>query len=196
MALPTAAPSSDAPRDGAAATGARSHGRAGGPAPLAPSQPLVLTPLQSERGQTLLFRSRHRADYGPLSQEFLTQATLTYCGVASSVMVLNSLAVPAPLASGYGPYRFWTQDNLFEAGSGGPGATVVRQRGLTLAQLRALLAGRGVAAEAIEANRLTLTELRRLLRRSLADPEDRVLVNYDRRGIGQAGGGHISPLAA
>jgi hypothetical protein len=35
-----------------------------------------------------------------------------------------------------------------------------------------------------------------LLRRSLADPEDRLLVNYHRQGIGQAGGGHISPLAA
>ncbi|MFN7899878.1 MAG: phytochelatin synthase family protein [Synechococcaceae cyanobacterium] len=158
--------------------------------------PASLVPLRADQGQVLLFRSRQRADFGPLIQEFLTQATLSYCGVASSVMVLNSLAVPAPAARGYGPYRFWTQDNLFEGGSGGPQADAVRKRGMTLAQLRELLAGRGVAAEAIEASQLSLPELRQLLRRSLADPEDRLLVNYDRQGVGQAGGGHISPLAA
>jgi hypothetical protein len=161
-----------------------------------PPWPASLTPLQADQGQVLLFRSRQRADFGPLIQEFLTQETLSYCGVASAVMVLNSLAVPAPAARGYGSYRFWTQDNLFEGGSGGPAAEVVQKRGMTLAQLRELLAGRGVAAMAIEASQLSLAELRQLLRRSLADPEDRLLVNYNRQGIGQAGGGHISPLAA
>ena len=166
---------------------APSHQRAPGPAPLE---------LPTDQGQLLLFRSRQRSDYIPLSQEFLTQANLSYCGVASAVMVLNSLAVQAPPARGYGSYRFWTQENLFEAGSGGPEPETVRRRGMTLAQLQQLLAGRGVAATAIEASSLNLAELRQLLRRSLADPEDRLLVNYDRRAIGQAGAGHISPLAA
>ena len=159
---------------------------------------MQLAPLSllSERGQELLFNSRQRADYVPLSQEFLTQATLSYCGVASAVMVLNSLAVPAPTAKGYGSYRFWTQENLFEAGSGGPEPSLVQRRGMTLAQLGQLLAGRGVAATTIEAGELQLEDLRQLLRRSLADPEDRLLVNYHRSALGQQGGGHISPLAA
>ena len=187
-AAPTALPASGSPAAAASALPTAPATRlAAGLAPL---------PLNSEHGLQLLFRSRMRADYAPLSQEFLTQATLSYCGVASAVMVLNSLAIPAPVASGYGPYRFWTQDNLFEGGSGGPEAAMVRQRGMTLAQLRQLLAGRGVIAVAIEASDLNLAALRQLLRRSLADPDDRLLVNYDRRAIGQAGGGHISPLAA
>jgi hypothetical protein len=31
------------------------------------------------------------------------------------VMLLNSLAVPAPAAAGYGSYRFWTRQNVFES---------------------------------------------------------------------------------
>lgn len=155
----------------------------------------VAVPLADEAGQTLLLRSRRRADYGPLSQEFLTQTTLSFCGVASAVMVLNSLQVPAP-ASGYGPYPYWTQDNIFQVGRGGPSATSVLRGGMTLAQLAELLAGRGLAAEVIHAEGLELEALRALLRRSLADAEDRLLVNYDRREVGQSGGGHISPLAA
>lgn len=170
------------------------------PPPLAPASrsPLALTPLPltGVAGQTLLMQSRQRADYGPLMQEFLTQASLSFCGVASAVMVLNSLQVPAPPASGYGPYHFWTQDNLFQVGEGGPDAGSVLRRGMTLEQLGDLLAGRGLAATVIHADGLELEDLRRLVRRSLADPEDRLLVNYDRREVGQTGGGHISPLAA
>jgi hypothetical protein len=43
---------------------------------------------------------------------------------------------------------------------------------------------------------LSLAQFRLLLRRNLADPSDRILANYDRRALGQTGGGHISPLAA
>lgn len=156
----------------------------------------VAVPLAGDAGQTLLLRSQRRADYGPLSQEFLTQATLSFCGVASAVMVLNSLQVPAPLARGFGPYPYWTQDNIFQVGTGGPAAASVLRRGMTLSQLAELLAGRGLAAEVIHADGLELEALRTLLRRSLADGEDRLLVNYDRREVGQSGGGHISPLAA
>ena len=197
----TAAASLNAPQPAAAAPPTASIPAAAASAlPTAPvtrlAAGLAPLPLLSEQGQQLLFRSRLRADYVPLSQEFLTQATLSYCGVASAVMVLNSLAIPAPAASGYGPYRFWTQENLFEGSRGGPEAAMVRQRGMTLAQLRQLLAGRGVIAVAIEASDLNLTTLRQLPRRILADPDYRLLANYDRRAIGQAGGGHISPLAA
>jgi hypothetical protein len=57
-------------------------------------------PLAERSGQTLLMSSGARADYGTLGQVFLTQANLAYCGVASAVMVLNSLVVPAPAVPG------------------------------------------------------------------------------------------------
>ncbi len=155
-------------------------------------------PLAEPSGQTLLVSSGARADYGTLGQVFLTQANLAYCGVASAVMVLNSLAVAAPAVPGYGPYRFWTQENLFatdEARAVIAPETVARQ-GMTLQELTGLLRSHGVTAQAIHGDRLDLAGFRALLQRSLADPGDRMLVNYHRAAVGQEGGGHISPLAA
>jgi hypothetical protein len=113
-------------------------------------------------------------------------------------MVLNSLAVPAPPVPGYDPYRFWTQENVFataEARAVIAPETVARQ-GMTLQELAGLLRSHGVTVEAIHGDRLDLARFRTLLRRSLADPGDRLLVNYHRAAVGQQGGGHISPLAA
>lgn len=155
-------------------------------------------PLMEPAGMDLLVASGERADYGPLAEQFLTQANLAYCGVASAAMVLNSLAVPAPAVPGYGRYRFWTQENVFEvpAGSQVVSAEVVRRQGMTLAELAALLSSHGVKAEAIHGDRLSLEQFRALLRANLSQPGDRLLANYLRPTLGQAGGGHIAPLAA
>jgi len=155
-------------------------------------------PLMEPAGMELLVASGERADYGPLAEQFLTQANLAYCGVASAAMVLNSLAVPAPAVPGYGRYRFWTQENVFEVPAGRTvvSAEVVRRQGMTLAELTGLLAAHGVAAEAIHGDQLSLEQFRALLRANLSQPGDRLLANYLRPSLGQAGGGHIAPLAA
>lgn len=155
-------------------------------------------PLPAPEGQTLLLQSANRADYGPLAEQFLTQANLAYCGVASMVMVLNSLAVPAPLAAGYGSYRFWTQQNVFDLARTRSVASPeqVARQGMTLQELRALLASHGLEARAIHGDRLSQSQFRLLLRRNLSTAADRLLVNYDRQALGQSGGGHISPVAA
>ena len=177
-----------------------SQRRPGTPAnPAAAETPAPLIPLTATAGQALLLQpSTLRADYAPLAQWFETQANLAYCGVASSVMVLNSLALPAPAAAGYGPYRFWTQTNLFAAPAS---ARFVRpervaRQGMDLEQLDGLLASQGLGVQRFYGDGLSLAQFRLLLRRNLADPADRILANYDRRALGQAGGGHISPLAA
>lgn len=155
-------------------------------------------PLMEPAGMELLVGSGARADYGPLAEQFLTQANLAYCGVASAAMVLNSLAVPAPAVPGYGRYRFWTQENVFQvpASSQVVSAEVVRSQGMTLAELAGLLAAHGVKAEAIHGDQLSLEQFRALLRANLSQPGDRLLANYDRPSLGQAGGGHIAPVAA
>jgi hypothetical protein len=162
-----------------------------------PSPPPI--PLADAAGQRLLMRAPDRADYGPLAQWFETQANLAYCGVASTVMVLNSLAVPAPPVPGFGTYRFWTQTNAFST----PGSRgfvrpeVVAREGMTLAQLHGWLSNHSdLVVERFHADQLSLAQWRALLRRSLQDPRDRLLVNYHRSALGQEGGGHISPLAA
>lgn len=159
------------------------------------AKPLSLT---DPKGQVLLFRSRTRADYLPLAETFLTQASLSYCGAASAAMVLNSLALPAPETPGYGPYRFWTQNNLFSAPAARRAVapdTVARQ-GMTLAELASLLAANGATVQRWHGDGLSLPQLRGLLKRGLSDPGDRLLANYHRSAVGQQGGGHISPLGA
>lgn len=162
-----------------------------------PAHPLI--PLAEPAGQDLLRRASASSDQGPLAQWLETQANLAYCGVASAVIALNSLAVPAPPVPGYGRYRFWTQSNIFSI----PGSRgfvrpeVVAGEGLTLAQLHGWLAGHGdLLVERFHGDQLSLAQWRALLRRSLQDPRDRLLVNYLRSALGQQGGGHISPVAA
>lgn len=167
--------------------------------PSAGPTPAPLISLSAAAGQALLVQpSTLRADYAPLAQWFETQANLAYCGVASSVMVLNSLALPAPVAAGYGAYRFWTQTNLFAAAASARFVQPERvaRQGMDLEQLDGLLGSQGLRVQRFHGDGLSLAQLRLLLRRNLADPADRILVNYDRRALGQAGGGHISPLAA
>jgi hypothetical protein len=155
--------------------------------------------MASSAGMELLLKPRtRRADYGALVQWYETQANLAYCGVASSVMVLNSLAVEAPKAEGYGTNRFWTQTNLFT----GPAsrsfveAARVAREGMTLEQLHGLLTSVGARVQRYHGENLSLEQLRWLLRRGLIEGSDRLVANYDRRALGQTGGGHISPLAA
>ena len=43
---------------------------------------------------------------------------------------------------------------------------------------------------------LTVSRMRYELKSALIDPYARVMINYDRKGLGQVGGGHFSPLGA
>ncbi len=157
-----------------------------------------LVPITLPEGTNLLQRSRSVSDYGQLSQAFLTQSTLTYCGVASAVMILNSLVTKAPLVDGYKGYRFWTQENIFLLNEPQEAidAELVNRQGMTLNQLANLLSNHGVSVSKLHGDRIALPELRSLLQKSLSDPSDRLIVNYDRSSLGQKGGGHFSPLAA
>ena len=61
----------------------------------------------------MLLHSEARQSYWNLSVQFLTQKTQSFCGVASIVMVLNALGVPAPTTPEYRPYTVFTQENFF-----------------------------------------------------------------------------------
>ena len=157
-----------------------------------------LVPITTSEGMVLLQRSKSVSDYASLMEAFLTQANLAYCGVASAVMVLNSLSVPAPPVDGFRDYRFWTQDNIFafEPSKAVISPAKVRRQGMTLQEVQTLLSHHGVSARRIHGDILGLSEFRSLMRNNLDDSSDRLIVNYDRRVLGQKGGGHFSPLAA
>ncbi|NDJ20219.1 glutathione gamma-glutamylcysteinyltransferase [Nostoc sp. B(2019)] len=166
------------------------------------SQTLSLSPnligFNSDEGEKLLVDSKSREDFFPLSMQFITQNNQAYCGVASIVMVLNGLQIPAPEAAQYKPYRVFTQENFFnnEATKKVLAPEIVSRQGMTLEQLGGLLASYGVKINVYHAANTNLEQFRKLAAENLKQPRNFVLINYLRKEIGQERGGHISPLAA
>jgi hypothetical protein len=147
--------------------------------------PAGLVALAEPEGQALLEQAAAKADYDGLSGSFVAQDLVSYCGVASSVAVLNALGQDTD------------QGDFFT-----PEASRVRPRhqvmfgGMSLADLGGLLAAHHVQVEVRYADSLSLDEFREIVERNLADPDDYLLVNYQREVLGQSPVGHISPLAA
>lgn len=154
--------------------------------------------LNSVEGEELLRESEARRDYIPLSIHFVTQDNLAYCGVASMVMVLNALAVPAPATPQYRNFRIFTQENVFHG-------TQTRQvmiqekvirRGMSLAELGKFLETYSVRVSVYYGGDISLEQFRDLIVQNLTEANNFVLINYLRSVIGQERGGHISPIAA
>jgi hypothetical protein len=143
----------------------------------------------------------HRAIGGPQALGLLahleTEVFLTFCGPASLATALNSLGVHEPSPAAFYPYRRMTQESLFTpANLAVKTYAAVQAGGLTLDQLAAFARNLGASAEAVHADALDLAALRATISGALAEPASRVIVNYSRIPLEQAGDGHISPLAA
>ena len=156
-----------------------------------------LTGLNSDEGEKYFLESGAFAAYFPIADNFVTQKTQAYCGVASIVMVLNAVGVPAPTTPEYRPYHVFTQDNVLDERTDAvlPRDVLARQ-GMTLDQLGGLLALHPVAIDVRHAADGGLDAFRAAARDYLAAKDHFVIVNYLRKAIGQQTGGHISPLAA
>jgi hypothetical protein len=156
-----------------------------------------LAGFSTHDGEAYFAESDAREAYFPLASNFLTQKTQTYCGVASIVMVLNALGVPAPPVPEYTPYRTFTQDNVLtpETDAVLPRDVLARQ-GMTLDQIGGILATQPVKAEVYHASMSSVDEFRKVASAYLGEPGHFVIVNYLRKAIGEQTGGHISPLAA
>jgi hypothetical protein len=153
--------------------------------------------LDSGKGSALLQESEALQSYWPLSIQFVTQKNQAFCGVASIVMVLNALGIPAPTTPEFEPYRTFTQENVFTPATEQvlPQATLLHM-GMTLDQIGAFIATYAVKAEVHHASDSSLEKFRTLAKDYLNASGHHVIVNYLRKSIGQEKGGHISPLAA
>ncbi|AFY42625.1 phytochelatin synthase family protein [Nostoc sp. PCC 7107] len=157
-----------------------------------------LITFNSKEGEKLLIQSRAREDFFPLSMQFITQNNQAFCGVASSVMVLNGLGILAPETPQYSPYRVFTQENFFSNEKTKKVITpeVVSRQGITLEQLGGLIASYDVQVKVYHAADTNLEQFRKIVSENLKQPKNFVIVNYLRKEIGQEKGGHISPIAA
>ena len=151
----------------------------------------------SDAGEALLVGAEAREAYFPLADNFVTQKTQSFCGVASMTMVFNAMAIPAPAVPEYEPYKTFTQDNVLDDATEVviPKATILKM-GMTLDQLGAAIATKPVETTVRHAADSNVDRFRQEASTYLARPGHFVIVNYLRKAMGQQTGGHISPLAA
>ncbi|NJL86544.1 MAG: glutathione gamma-glutamylcysteinyltransferase [Leptolyngbyaceae cyanobacterium SM1_1_3] len=155
-----------------------------------------LTSLLSPEGQQLLQESEAQTDYVPLASQFVTQQNQAFCGIASTVMILNALGIPAPEAPEW-ERQYFTQENIFNPATEAViERSLIERQGLTLAELAGIISSYPVTVEVLYGAEVTLDEFRQAIATNLAEGDNFVVVNYLRRAIGQETGGHISPIAA
>lgn len=159
--------------------------------------PSRLFALSHPIGQQRLLQSDYRQAYWPLATYFETQRNQAYCSVATSVIALNALGLPRPATALYPDFPFFTQQDFF-AGVDRRIATpeAVAKEGMTLDQLTAVMTQFPVHVEKVSGDALDAAQLRELLKKHLREQDRFVLLNFNRRFIGEVGGGHWSPLAA
>ena len=142
----------------------------------------------SAAGQQLLYGTPAKTDNGQLVPEFVSQSRRAFCGVASSVTVINALVQPQPR---------WNQDTLFTPkASAVKGELAISFSGLTLEQLAALVKAHGLQASATHAAQSSAQAFREVVKSTVSEPHAFLLVNYDRKVLAQEGRGPISPVAA
>lgn len=185
----------------------------------------VLVEWDSARSAERLSRSSHNRDFFPLSNHFVSQNNKIFCGLASSAMVLNALRVGkrgglpqddrsireeerAWLPEGLNPFfGKYTANNVLGEDTktrsevlGKPieiDGEPRRDMGLQLRQLAQVLRSHRLeVAVRVVGEHAGTDAARREIIANLGRRGDYVLVNYSRKALGQAGGGHISPLGA
>lgn len=151
----------------------------------------------SAAGKTLRARMSNDADYWQLAPTFAVQMTQSYCGVASAVTVLNAMPINKPVDPTYAPHAYFTQNNFFTPAVEKmiPAQTVLKM-GMTRDEMSAALIQHGVKTTSIAGDSLDNAALRSLLKKTLGEDGQFVLVNFLRANLGQVGGGHWSVLAA
>ena len=158
-----------------------------------------LVPLNSPQGSARLQTSSINQDFFTLAPYFITQRNQAFCGVASSVMILNALNIPRPYTYQYAPnYRLFTQENVFNraVSQAGLNAISVQTKGMTLEQVAILIEKNGANTKTWLSNAHSETQFQNQLQQALKNPSKLVIINYYRRALNQAGGGHIAPVVA
>ena len=146
-----------------------------------------LVSLDSKEGQTRLKESNFDQDFKLLNKYFQPQVYLSYCGVATSVMVLNAL---------YDNSKF-QQSKYFEDRVHHVGAAYrTFFGGMTLAEFDQYIQGEDIHVSRKHGDEISLTAFRQQVKANLNDDTDVMVINYSRKSLGQKGGGHFSPLYA
>ena len=150
--------------------------------------PPNLISLESQIGKQMLAESKYRNDYFNLQPNFVSQSRRAFCGVASSVIAVNTLSKAQDRV---------TQATIFDRNT----RQVIHPLkvtfgGMTLAQLSGIIRANQLNSQEIYANESNIDKFRALALDNLNNEDDLILINYRRKALNQNGGGHISPIAA
>lgn len=151
-------------------------------------------PLNSPQGEDMLSNSSAR-NYSLLHSHYIEQKK-NYCGIASMVIVLNTLRDEGELKTKNLPRHEITQDNFFTP-------TVrkildpqgVAQHGLTLDEAGKILSLYSMSLKTIHANRISLKHFRTIVQKSMNSPKQFIIANFT-VGPTRYSYGHFSPLVA
>lgn len=180
----------------------------------------TLFPWNSEEGRKRLFSSTHHESFFRLVNFFQPQISPIYCGVASSVIVLNALNHPRgkaitqkdlcvniPESEQTILYSTFSQSTFLNNDTDKikPKAVVEYRAknsegqyrpGLSLVELAKLLSHYGANAKSQFATEIEESSFRNLLKNGLTQTDRFVLIHFRSDLIGGIPRGHISPLAA
>lgn len=153
--------------------------------------------FDTQEGAALLVSADVKGHFWTICRYFVSEKFLTYCGIASSVTVLNSLGIDSPDEPQIYPYKYFTQDNIFTD-------DVLQHRrplevekgGNSLEQLASIVSEFDVQVDTHFADSLNANSCKDLLVAALKSPDQRVIVDFNRKTLHQKGSGHFSPLSA
>lgn len=161
--------------------------------------PVDLVEFSSPQGIKMLKNTDTSGDYWRLSPYFTTEKQVSYCGVATGVMVLNALGDKSQDFTPGSPYKLMTQDNIFTA-------TVAKKlpadkvlfNGMSLDEFGEFLGDSGLNTRVVHAGTdgSTLAQFRQDAIAAISSDRDYIVVNIQREPIYGVVSGHISPLAA
>ena len=197
-----------------------------GPSSFSPQGKTVLVDWNTEEGKSRLARSEYKTDFFQLAHNFQPQANPLYCGIASSVIVLNALRLdrnavpsqkslevvaPESLGGGRRSYPAYSQLTLLgertepvkpraviELKNAGEGGGEI-DPGLKLVQLKGILEAYDTRVDLHYADADSgdaVAAFREDLRSVLADSVRFLIVNFNGSTMGASTHGHISPVAA
>lgn len=192
---------------------------------LAGKKEIIIASFSSPQGIELLDSAKYKNDFYSLASHFQPQINPLYCGIASSVIILNALnqgkfvienskniiTKPKIFGGGIIEFRTFTQDEFLSEYT-----DVIKPRkvirleaqdknlarfdaGLTLQQLADMLNYYNVKTKIIYAEGaydLGLAQFRKNLIKILEHPDSYIIANFQGKHIGALTAGHISPIVA
>lgn len=187
------------------------------------SQTIAVTIFDSTQGIEIFKRSNHNKTFFKLAPHYCPQQHINSCGIATAVMILNTVWADnnktSPLSkigswcvpeenTLYGQF-VWTEGNFYNKNVSYlvnkkilEGRKKIADRyhpGIELDRLTLVLKAQGLNAEAYHvdsANQKNIDDFRVLVKRVAKTPTQYMIVNYDLNLYTAQGGGHFSPIAA